>query len=139
MGIALLAAVPIYLRHLGAEAYGLASLAVTFRAIATSLDQGLTTTMNRELARSEAQLRPPGETRDLARSLELAYWAFAALVGLGCIASAPFLADRWLNPGRLDPGTVREALVLIGLLLALELPLNAYAGGLQGVPTYGCL
>jgi O-antigen/teichoic acid export membrane protein len=133
MGIALLAAVPIYLRHLGAEAYGLASLAVTFRAIATSLDQGLTTTMNRELARSPAQTRPPGETRDLARSLELAYWAFAGLVGLGCIASAPFVADHWLNPGRLDAGTVREALVLIGVLLAIELPLNAYAGGLQGL------
>jgi O-antigen/teichoic acid export membrane protein len=133
VGLSMLAAVPVYLRYLGAEAYGLASLALTFRAIATSLDQGLTTTMNRELARSDAQARPAGETRDLARTLELAYWAFAALVGIVCMATAPFVADRWLNPGRLDAGTVREALVLIGVLLALELPLNAYAGGLQGL------
>jgi O-antigen/teichoic acid export membrane protein len=133
MGFAVLGALPIYLRHLGPEAYGLASLAVTFRAIATSLDQGLTTTMNREVARSEGQMRPPDDTRDLVRSLELAYWAFAALVGLACIVFAPLIATHWLRPGRLDPGTVREALVLIGILLALELPLNAYAGGLQGL------
>ena len=52
-----LAVVPLYLRLLGAEAYGLVGLFTTVMVAATALDLGLGATLNREVARLTAQRR----------------------------------------------------------------------------------
>ena len=49
--LALLVVVPIYLRLLGAEAYGLVGLFTTVTVAALALDLGLGATLNREAAR----------------------------------------------------------------------------------------
>ena len=49
-----LAVVPLYLRYLGIEAYGLIALFITAQALLQLLDMGLAPTMNREVAKAKA-------------------------------------------------------------------------------------
>ena len=60
-----LALVPVYLRMLGAEAYGLVAFSATLNGLCSLLDLGLTTTINRSSRRARA-IRP--RSRMLERS-----------------------------------------------------------------------
>ena len=132
-GLILLAVTPLYIRLLGVEAYGLAGLATTVKTVLVAFDLGLATTLNRELARASARREDASTTRDLVRSIEACYWLFAAGVGLLCVALAPVAAGRWLNAPTLGPGVVQEAVALIGVLIALDLPFTVYHGALLGL------
>ena len=132
-GALVLGLTPLYVRTLGVEGYGLAGLATTIKTVLVAFDFGLATTLNRELARAAARQDDPDATRDLARSLELCYWLFAGVVGLLCVALAPVAAARWLDAPTLGARTVEQALVLIGILIALDLPFAVYSGALMGL------
>jgi O-antigen/teichoic acid export membrane protein len=127
--------VPVYVRLLGVEAYGLVGFAATLQVGLSLLDVGLATTLNRELAR----MRASGETgtaqrqRDLVRTLEIIYWLAAlAIVALVELA-APTIAARWLHPERLSTGSVEHAVRLTGITIALQFPFTLYEGGLLGI------
>src|SRR5262249_16967232 len=65
--------VPVYLRLLGAESYGLIGFYATINGIGALLDAGLSTAINRELARLSAMKGQEQEARDVLRTLELGY------------------------------------------------------------------
>src|SRR5579859_7037260 len=64
---------PVYLRMLGAEAYGLVAFSATLIGLCSLLDLGLTMTINRELARTSAEPSAASEARTLVRTLEVFY------------------------------------------------------------------
>src|SRR5882724_11477490 len=96
-----LVVVPLYLRLLGIEAYGLIGFYVMLQGLAQVLDLGLSPTMNREMAR---------------------YWAIGIGIGTGLVLAAPFIARHWLQASVISEGDVRQALMLMGLLVALQWP-----------------
>jgi O-antigen/teichoic acid export membrane protein len=77
-----LAVVPIYIRLLGMEAFGLIGLHLTIAAFISLLDFGLGTVINRELARYSTNRSVPQSARDLVRTLGPVY----VLVGVGILA-----------------------------------------------------
>jgi O-antigen/teichoic acid export membrane protein len=125
--------VPVYIHFIGIEAYGLLGIFVTLQTMASLLDFGFTTTMNREMARFSAQPETSGEARNLVRSLEVIYWSMAILIGAMVIAIAPLLTDHWITTVGLARDTVLTALILIGLIIMLQWPFSFYAGGLMGL------
>jgi O-antigen/teichoic acid export membrane protein len=60
-----LAFVPLYIKFMGIEAYGLVGFSATIQALSSLLDMGLSTTLNRELARLSAHEEKAQESRDL--------------------------------------------------------------------------
>jgi O-antigen/teichoic acid export membrane protein len=134
--------VPLYIKLLGVEAYGLVGFAATLQVGLSLLDVGLATTLNRELARLNAgggrrtgggEAETAARQRDLVRTLEIIYWVAAlAIVALVELA-APAIAGRWLHPERLSTASVESAVRLIGLVIALQFPFTLYEGGLLGL------
>jgi O-antigen/teichoic acid export membrane protein len=124
--------VPLYIRFMGMEAYGLVGFFVTLQAVFGILDMGLKNTLNRELARLDGVSGSAQIARDTVRTLELPYWGVAVLIGLIIIALSPF-ADQWVNAETLSPATVRYSIAIIGVVIALRWPLSFYSGGLQGL------
>lgn len=125
--------IPLYLHFLGIEAYGLVGMFVTLQAMFGILDLGLSSTLNRELARLSVHPDKPGEMGQLVRTLEVIYWAVAAVIGLTVLLLASFLAHHWVHPDRLTPATVQQAFLIMGLALACQWPLGFYSGGLMGL------
>ncbi len=128
-----LAFVPLYIKFLGIEAYGLIGFFATLQMLFSVLDLGLSTTLNRELARASAHPEQADRMRDLVRTLEIIYWAIAGLIGATIFALGPWIARSWLNVEGLSVSTVEDVIVFLGLVIAFQWPISFYSGGLMGL------
>jgi len=128
-----LALLPVYVRLMGIESWGLVGLVTTLQALFIPLDLGLSTTLNRELAVVSSDPARRRGAIDTVRTIEIIYWG-ASVVFCGAVAAAaPFLAGRWVRPATLSVSTVTQAFLLIALLLMFQLPSSLYSGGLLGL------
>ncbi len=127
-----LLAVPIYLRFLGIEAYGLVGLFTSFSVLVGFLDLGLGATLVRELARLSAHDHEMAHSRDLTRTFETAYGLIAILICVLGLAAASPVAQHWIQVAQLDRQDVAIALALASVALACQWPANLYTSGLAG-------
>lgn len=127
-----LAFIPLYIKFLGMEAYGLVGFFTTLQIVFFLLDMGLSTALNREVARRSVQEDSAQKTRDMVRTLEAVYWAIALLIGCLIVGLSPLIA-RWANAEKLSPETLRNAIAAMGLAIALQFPFALYQGGLLGL------
>ena len=65
-----LAFIPLYIKYLGIEAYGLIGLFAVLQAWLVLLDMGMSPTLSREMARFTGGHHSPQSIRDLLRTLE---------------------------------------------------------------------
>jgi O-antigen/teichoic acid export membrane protein len=128
-----IAFIPLYIKFLGIEAYGLIGFYAMLQGVLQVLDFGLSPTMTRELARFSALPDKAGDSRNFVRTLETVYWSIGIVIGVLIYASAPFIANHWINASALDSSTVQRSIRLIGVIAALQWPLSFYQGGLMGL------
>jgi len=131
-GLIQLVFVPLYIKFLGMEAFGLIGFFLTLQVLLSVLDLGLSTTLNRELACRSANGNAQ-ETRDLVRTMEWIYWSIAIVIAAGIIVVAPWIARSWVNVNGLSVQSVQRAIVLMGLVAAAQWPYSLYFGGLMGL------
>lgn len=125
--------VPLYIKFMGVESYGLIGIFVILQELTGFLDMGLTGTINREMARLSVLPGREQEMRNLVRSMEIIYWSIALFIGIIIITTSPFIANYWVNAGALSVLTIEQSLMIMGLVIALQWPLSFYAGGLMGL------
>ncbi len=123
--------IPLYIRLLGLESFGLVGFFLTLQAMAVVLDFGLAGTVNRELARRGASNE--AAVRNLIRTLEWIYWPLGLLIGVLVWAGAGLLAEHWLRPVSLQAREVEVAIWLMGATIAAQWPSGFYAAGLNGL------
>lgn len=126
-----LAVVPVYLKYLGIEAYGLIGFFATTQVVLQLLDFGLAPTVNREVARFTAA----GDSRNSANLLHtfaIIYWGMAGLVALVGLSLAPLISQQWLRAEHLHKETIENAVMLIVLVVACRWPVGLYQGALMG-------
>ncbi len=128
-----LAFVPLYIKFLGIEAYGLIGFYAMLQAAFQILDLGLSQTMNREMARYSTLPEKSSEARDIVRTLEIGYWAIGIIIGIAILILSPFIARHWIKPGSIPVETVQHAVLIMGILTALQWPFSFYEGGLMGL------
>ncbi len=124
---------PVYLHLLGVEAYGVIGFFTTLQAVTFVLDAGLSTSLNRELARAGAGSRDAGRSRDLLRTLEIIYFGLGAGILVLVLAGSLPLSRLWLHGQQFSPGQLQHVLIFIGLALALQFPVHLFESGLYGL------
>ena len=127
------ACVPLYIRFLGIEAYGLIGFYLILQAALQVLDLGVSPTMNREMARYSVQPEKGSEARDLVRTLEVGYWLIGIVAGIALVAASPWVATHWIKSSALPAHSVTQALALMGILAIFQWPVSFYQGGLMGL------
>lgn len=130
MGLAFL---PLYIRYLGPEALGLIGVFAMLQAWLALLDLGITPTLTREMARFTAGGHTPKSIADLLRSLEVVCASLAACIVVVLWAASGYLAAQWLRPKDLPVEVVRQALVIMGAVVALRFYEGLYRGALLGL------
>jgi len=125
--------IPIYIRLIGIEAYGLVGFFSTLSSVIGVLDLGIGFTLTRELSRRSANSELIGSQRDLVRTFEIVYWTIAFLAGLIVMILAPFIANTWINAQGLSPESVLRAVQLMGISIVFQFPMFLYQGGLMGL------
>lgn len=132
-GLMGLAFVPLYIKYLGLEAYGLIGVFALLQASLALLDMGMTPTLNREMARFTAGAHSQQSIRNLLHSLEIICFSLAVLIALGVWGASGYLARDWLKVDRLPTEIVAQALAIMGLVGALRFCEGIYRGSLFGL------
>lgn len=128
-----LACVPLYIKFMGIEAYGLVGFYLMLQAMIQVLDLGLSPTMNREMARCSVQPEKAAEARDLVRTLEAGYWVIGLAIGTVILAAASPIAKHWIKASAIPVHDVQQAVMLMGVLAVFQWPVSFYQGGLMGL------
>lgn len=122
--------IPVYIRLLGIEGFGLVGFMLGLQALAMMLDLGMGGALNRELARR----LPAGEAAgSLVRTLEVLVWGVAVVLAVALWSLRWEVASHWLHPGSLGLVRTAAAVGIIGIVVALQLPVGFYANGLSGL------
>jgi O-antigen/teichoic acid export membrane protein len=73
------------------------------------------------------------ESRDLVRTLESVYWGVGIVIGVTLVVLAPVIAQHWIRTDRIPSQTVQQAIMIMGLIVAVQWPVGLYEGGLVGL------
>lgn len=125
--------IPLYIKFMGIESWGLIGIFASLQIILGLLDMGLSSTLNREMARLSVIPNKEDEMRNLVRTLEFFYWSVAILIGIVIIVLSPVITNHWIDTGGLSPKTVQQALLIMGFVMTLQMPIGFYSGGLMGL------
>jgi O-antigen/teichoic acid export membrane protein len=124
--------VPLYLKFIGVEGYGLIGFYAVLSSLLSIVDAGFSATAGRELARSE-EGDHRGAMREMVFVLERAFALAALAMGAAVILLAPLIATHWLNPRALSDASAVSAVRLMGGVMILQFPLALYHGCLMGL------
>ena len=124
---------PIYLKYIGAEGYGLIGIFASLQIVLSLLDSGLSTTLNKELARLNVLPDKQQQMRDLVKTLSRVYWIIAIIAGVIGMLLSPYLATYWVRPESLSRETITYSFLLLSLSLIFQFPSGFYTGGLLGL------
>ena len=125
--------VPMYVKYMGAETYGLVGFYAMLQAWFQLLDMGLTPTMARETARFRGGAVDALSLRRLLRALEGVFIGIAVLGAFAMLMSSNFIASSWLKVQQLPLGEVQNAVQLMAIIIALRWICGLYRGAISGL------
>ncbi len=123
---------PMYLKYMDAEAYGLVGFFTMLQVWFNLLDMGLTPTVARETARFRGGATDALSYRRLLRALQLIFFAVALLGGGVLFVSSELIATEWLKVQNLPLAQVQLALQLMAVGVALRWLAGLYRGCISG-------
>lgn len=129
-----LVTIPIQIRILGAEAYGLIGFLATMQVLLVVFDLGLPSTIIREVARDTDPARK--FSRDLVQTCATIYWVIAIAAGVLFALAAPWIAAHWLNVETIPTAEVTLALQLLAVYAGILWPINIYSATLAGLQQF---
>jgi O-antigen/teichoic acid export membrane protein len=124
--------VPMYVRYMGAEAYGLVGFFAMLQAWFNLLDLGLSPTIARETARFHAGAIGDREYRQLFRALSVVFIGIAVLGGGALCLLAPVITTHWLSLKALALNEVVFAVETMAISVALRWVGGLYRGVIAG-------
>lgn len=128
-----LAFVPLYIKYLGIEAYGLIGIFAILQAWLSLLDMGMKPALGREMARFTGGAHKPQSIWDLLRSIEIIAIAIAGLIAIGIWAASGWLAADWVRAEKLPVALVAKAFALMGAITALQFVESIYTSSIAGL------
>ncbi len=123
---------PLIIKYLGVEAYGLIGVFAMLQVWFALLDMGMTPTLNREIARYTAGAHTSQSIRDLLRSLEVICFVMAFLIGFIVWLASDWIATYWLRSENLLVADVTQAISIMAFVVSLRFIEGLYRGALMG-------
>ncbi|MBV5309722.1 lipopolysaccharide biosynthesis protein [Chromatium okenii] len=128
---------PVYLRYLGDEAFGLVGFYVMLQAWMQVLDMGLTPALSRDMSRLRAGTLTAREAGSRLRTLEWTLGCMACLATILMWVSSNWIGQHWLSAVALDHSVVAQSITLIGCAVALRWLSGIYRASLVGLERQG--
>ena len=129
VGIALM---PIYIKYMGAEAYGIVGFYVVLQVWFQLFDFGLTPTMSRQVSKYRANSLSSNELNKLLRALELLFLSLSLIGIILVFKLADFIATSWLHFSNLNVGQVKISIILMFLIISIRWIGGLYRGVIIG-------
>lgn len=124
--------VPIYVRYIGTESFGLAGFMLGLQAWLVVLDLGLGPTATRMFAQRRGGARSEKEVADQWKSMEWLYGGAALVLTLSTALAAPLLVQDWLHLQSLSPTDAIHAIAWLGWSISFQWVGTLYRSALVG-------
>ncbi|MBA4317001.1 MAG: hypothetical protein C0412_01230 [Flavobacterium sp.] len=124
---------PFYLKHLGAEAYGLVGFFTVFSNWLRLLDLGLSPTLSREIVVARSSLNARKGFRELLRSVEIVFVFFSCIIIFSVVALSDFLGREWFKLEVLKVSEVAYCISIMGIMAGLSWFTSIYSSGINGM------
>jgi len=125
--------VPMYIKYLGDEAFGVIGISVTIQTFLAFFDIGLTPMLTREMSRFTGGAHAAEAIRSLMRTVEVVAWCIGALAMGAIWLSAHWLATEWLRSDNLAPADIAHALRIMAFVVGMRFIEGLYRGCLIGL------
>lgn len=127
-----IAILPIYIKYMGAEAYGLVGFFAMLQGLFSLLDFGLTPTISRQTAQYNAGVESALGFRQLFRSLSVIFTGIACIGGGLLCYFNHYIAEHWLKLENLAISDVLFSLQIMAVCIALRWMTGLYRGVING-------
>lgn len=128
-----LAFIPIYVKYLGVESYGLIGLFGLLNAWLVMFDMGLAPALSREMARYIGGEHTAKTIKDLLRSVEAIGFGVGIFISIVIWLFSDWIAVNWVKSEHLSANTVSQAIVVMGIIIGLRILENIYRSGVIGL------
>ena len=128
-----LAFVPIYIKYLGIEAYGLIGIFAILMSALGLLDLGMKPALGREMARYTGGTHNEQSIWNLLRSVEIISCVIVIIVAFVIWLMSNWLATSWVKAQTLPTPVVAQAFAIMGLVAALQFFESIYSSSLAGL------
>lgn len=125
--------IPVYIKYLGIEAFGLIGIFALMQTWLNLLDMGMSPTLGREMARFTGGSCSNESIRDLLRSIEIIAMVVAIVITSGVAFSASWLANSWVKSELLSPSVLEQSFVIMGGVIALHFIEGVYRSAIVGL------
>ena len=123
---------PMYIKYMGSEAYGLVGFFAMLQAWFNLLDIGLTPTIGRETARYNGGAMTAISFRRLYRALNVIFVSISIVGGGVLFLLSELIVTRWLNLENLPVNDVIIAVEIMAISVALRWMTGLYRGVITG-------
>lgn len=123
---------PLYLKYLGAEAYGLVGFFTMLMSFMMILDMGLSSTLVREVSCNKDKPNGLFILKCLIRSIEFLFFGVSILIFSGVYFTSNAIALHWINIGELPFETVEKSIKLMGVMIVMRWFVGFYQGVIVG-------
>ncbi|EED1883762.1 O121 family O-antigen flippase, partial [Escherichia coli] len=123
---------PLYIKYMGAESYGLIGFFTMLQALFGLLDLGLTPTIGRETARYHGGTMTVLDYRKLLRTLHILFFTIATIGGVFLFFLAPIISVHWLKVTTISIDTVNYCVKIMAFSIALRWIGGLYRGIISG-------
>ena len=124
--------VPLYVKYMGAESYGLVGFYATLQAAFSLLDMGLTPTISRETARFRGGALDSFHYRRLVRAVEAVFLGIAVVGGAAIYFASAYISTSWLHVQLLSATEVKTAIEIMAPIIAMRWMCGLYRGSISG-------
>ncbi len=125
--------IPVYIKYLGMEAYGLIGLFTLLQLTLSIVDSAITPAINREMSRFTGNERTLESTRNLLRTTEIFGISFCSIFALIVLICSSYIADYWLKAEVLSKEMIIEAVAIAGFVVAMRCMEGIYRSVLIGL------
>jgi O-antigen/teichoic acid export membrane protein len=125
--------VPLHLKYLGVEAYGLVGFYAAIQTMFLLIDMGFSGAFTREIARLSVSANKAQEMRDLCRTFEVGFLLIGSVAAFLIVVLAQPIASYWVNSENISTNAIAVAIGLMGVSIGLQFPFMIYQGGLLGL------
>lgn len=122
---------PLFLKYLGAEAFGLIAFFALLQSWLQLLDVGMTPTMGREVARLRVHENLKVQLRSVVRSLETIFISIGVLIFIIVFLARDFIAEKWLNAVIINSNEVALCIGVVAFVISIRWIGSLYRSGIN--------
>lgn len=127
-----IAILPVYIKYMGVEAYGLVGFFAMLQGLFSLLDFGLTPTISRQTAQYNAGVETALNFRRLFRALSSIFIIIAVVGGSVLFSLNEYIAQNWLKLETLNIQNVLFCLQIMAICVSLRWMTGLYRGVISG-------